>query len=393
MAAASGDSLKILHLLRAPVGGLFRHVLDLARAQAERGHRVGLVADSTRGGARAEQDVAELAPLMAFGVSRVPISRTIGPRDVSALLHVARRVRDVSPDVIHGHGAKGAAYGRLVPRHGAIRAYTPHGGSLFFDWNTPEGVVYLSLERMLRPRTELFMFESAYIQDIFRRKVGEPGARARVVHNGIKASDFVPVVPEPGATDLVFVGELRSPKGIEVLIEAIKRLTDSGHRISATIVGDGRDGDALQAQVKAQGLGGAVRFVGAKPARAGFALGRVVVIPSRAESLPYIVLEAIAAGMPMVVTDVGGIPEIFGPDAGSLIPAGDVDALVRAIRETLRDVGTPEAKLIPLRERLQARLRTGFTVDAMTDAVIAAYRQAMAQRDGSNSAQAQAPGR
>src|SRR5579864_4568884 len=80
--ASPADSLKILHVLRAPVGGLFRHVLDVARGQAERGHRVGLLVDSTTGGARAEAALAELAPQLAFGIERVAIPRQPGLRDI-----------------------------------------------------------------------------------------------------------------------------------------------------------------------------------------------------------------------------------------------------------------------------------------------------------------------
>src|SRR2546425_258510 len=141
-------TLNILHVLRAPVGGLFRHVLDLARGQAARGHRVGLIADAATGGASAEEAFAELSKSLAFGVSRVRMSRQIGPRDVSACAHVTRRAREIAADVVHGHGAKGGAYARLV-RTRAIRVYTPHGGSLHYRWATPSGALYLGLERVL----------------------------------------------------------------------------------------------------------------------------------------------------------------------------------------------------------------------------------------------------
>ncbi|HZN29090.1 MAG TPA: glycosyltransferase family 4 protein, partial [Xanthobacteraceae bacterium] len=124
-----------------------------------------------------------------------------------------------------------------------------------------------------------------------------------------------------------------------MLLEAMALLTQGGRRVTATIVGDGPDRAALQAQAAALGLAAQVRFVGAKPARAGFALGRLLVVPSRAESLPYIVLEAAAVGLPMIATDVGGIPEIFGPDADALVPPGDPAALARAIRRAMQDRG------------------------------------------------------
>ena len=89
----SAASLNIMHILRAPVGGLFRHVLDIARGQAERGHRVGLIVDCTTGGARADAALAELEPLLALGLKRVAIARELGPSDVAALRAIAGHVK------------------------------------------------------------------------------------------------------------------------------------------------------------------------------------------------------------------------------------------------------------------------------------------------------------
>jgi glycosyltransferase involved in cell wall biosynthesis len=370
--------LNVLYVLRAPVGGLFRHVVDLARGVAARGHRVGLIADATTGGAQAEATLAALARELALGLSRVAMSRQIGPRDLTALAHVARRVAEVEADVVHGHGAKGGAYARLAAARRALRVYTPHGGSLHYRWSSPTGAFYLALERALLRRTDLFLFESAYGLDVFRAKVGEPGAAARVVHNGVSEAEFAPVAPDPQATDLAFIGELRALKGIDVLLEAIALLAQGGLPVTATIVGDGPDRAALQAQAAAQGLATRVRFVGAKPARAGFALGRLLVVPSRAESLPYIVLEAAAAAVPLIATRVGGIPEIFGPDAADLVAPGDPAALADAIRAALQHPTTASDAAL----RLQARVRAGFSAGAMAQAVLAGYAQAFARRDG-----------
>jgi glycosyltransferase involved in cell wall biosynthesis len=371
------QSLNVLHVLRAPVGGLFRHVRDLARGQAERGHRVGIVVDALTGGSQAEAALAELSPLLGLGISRVPMSRQIGLRDASAVVHVGRRAGSVAADVLHGHGAKGGAYARLAGSRHAIRAYTPHGGSLHYGWGSPTGFLYLSLERALIARTDLFLFESAYGRDVFRAKLGNPGESALVVHNGVTPAEFAPITTDQAAADLVFVGELRVLKGVDVLIAAIALLKQEGVSLSATIVGEGPDRAAFEAQVRAQDLADSVRFVGAKPARSAFALGRLLVVPSRAESLPYIVLEAAAAGVPLITTRVGGIPEIFGPDSADLVPPGDAAALARAIGLRLRDLATREA-----RARLQVRVREMFSVEAMTDGVLAAYQAVLVRRHG-----------
>jgi glycosyltransferase involved in cell wall biosynthesis len=372
-ATAGGRRFNILHVLRAPVGGLFRHVVDLAGGQAARSHRVGLLVDRATGGAQAEAVLADLAPLLALGVSRLPMSRHIGPSDVAAVAHVGRLASELGVEVLHGHGAKGGAYARLARGTQAIRAYTPHGGSLHYRWGSPSGLLYLALERLMLPRTDLFLFESAYGRGIFEAKLGNPGNRARVVHNGLAAAEFEPITPDPQASDLVFVGELRALKGVDILIEAIAWLKRNGRRVTATIVGAGSDRGAFEAAARAQAVASEVTFAGAHPARAAFPLGRVVVVPSRAESLPYVVLEAAAAGVPIIASAVGGIPEILGTDFPGLVPAEDPGALARAIDLALAQLPERSAAAAALRTRVRAR----FSTDAMTDSVLAAYHDAL----------------
>lgn len=364
-------SLAVLHVFRAPVGGLFRHVVDVVRGQAAAGHRVGIVADATTGGARAEAALAELAPVLALGIRRVPMSRHLGLRDVTAVRRVGQAVRATAADVVHGHGAKGGAYARLAGGR-AVRAYTPHGGTLHFDPRSPLGFVYLHLERALLPRTDLILFESAYARDVYHARVGTPAAPVRVVHNGVTAAEFAPVTPDADARDLVFVGELRRLKGVDVLIEALGLLAAAGRPVSATIVGSGPDADAFKALAQARGLTG-IDFPGALPARQAFARGRVLIVPSRAESLPYIVLEGAAAGLPMLATDVGGIPEIYGPQSPRLLPAEDAPRLADAIRTALAEPAAARAAAQTLRERVRAQ----FSAEAMVDGVLAAYRTAI----------------
>jgi len=231
--AAPESSLKILHIFRAPLGGLFRHVLDLARGQAARGHQVGFIVDSTTGGERADAVLGELLPQLALGILRVPIARELNPTDYRALRTIARRIGEASPDVLHGHGAKGAALTRLSSRApGAIRVYTPHGGSLVYRPGTLSGGFYRSLEWLLKWRTDLFLFESQYAAGLFRAQMGRPPAPLRVVHNGVGDSEFVAVTPDAAATDLVALGELRPVKAFDVLIAALAILKARGRRVS-----------------------------------------------------------------------------------------------------------------------------------------------------------------
>ncbi len=376
-AAFAPASLKIVHVFRAPLGGLFRHVLDAARGQVERGHRVGLILDSTTGGERADAALAELAPHLALGLQRLVIARELSLSDLHALRLISPRITLAAPDVLHGHGAKGAALARLVPSApNAIRVYTPHGGSLVYSPGTISGGFYRRLEWLLRWRTDLFRFESSYAADLFRSEIGRPRAMVRVVRNGVGAAEFAPIAADPAATDIVCVGELRPVKAIDVLIDALAMLKRSGRRVSATIAGEGPQHAELKAQTRRLGVADDVRFIGHCPAREAFAMARMLVIPSRAESLPYIVLEAAAAGMPIIATRVGGIPEIFGPQAVHLIAPDDTAALARAIGAALDD----PASLNRVAQAVQARVRDEFSSTAMVEGGLAAYREAIAMR-------------
>jgi glycosyltransferase involved in cell wall biosynthesis len=373
----SGSSLKIIHILRAPLGGLFRHVIDLVQGQAARGHRVGLFLDSLTGGARAEAIVAELSPCLSLGFERVAIPRELNPRDIPALQRLMQRIAIAAPDVLHGHGAKGAALARLAPNAGqAIRVYTPHGGSLVYSPGTLSGGFYRSLERILNWRTDLFLFESNYAAQLFRAKVSAPRGMVRVVRNGVGPAEFEPVAVRPDATDFVCVGELRPVKGIDVLIDALALLRSTGHRITVTIVGEGPDGDKLKAQAERSGLADAVRFAGFQPARTAFSMGRMLVMPSRAESLPYVVLEAAAAGLPIIATEVGGVPEIFGEKADQLIPRENTAALAAALTSALADPALVQS----IAQRVRSRVRAQFSLGTMVDGGLAAYREALALR-------------
>src|SRR5262249_33591963 len=147
--------------------------------------------------------------------------------------------------------------------------------------------------------------------------------------------EFEPIATQPDATDLVFMGEFRPVKGIDVLVNAIAQLRRDGRIVTATLVGDGPERDALHAQVDRLGLNDVVQFRPAMPARQPQSLGRIMVIPSRAESLPYVVLEAAAAGLPLTTTEVGGVPEIYSGMTEGLVAPEDAGALARAIAHAL----------------------------------------------------------
>jgi glycosyltransferase involved in cell wall biosynthesis len=223
-------------------------------------------------------------------------------------------------------------------------------------------------------RTELFLFESAFARETYQGRIGKPSGLVRTVFNGVTASEFDPVVTAPDATDLVYVGEFRHIKGADLLIDAVARLRATGRSVTLTLGGDGEETGALRTQVERLGLTEAVRFIGHVKARYGFSKGRLLVVPSRGDSMPYVVIEAAAAGIPMIAARIGGIPEIFGPHEAGLFAAGDVGAMADAIAGALAAADRTLARASELRERIFMH----FSQKAMVEGVLAGYREAFA---------------
>jgi glycosyltransferase involved in cell wall biosynthesis len=283
----------------------------------------------------------------------------------------------LKPDVLHGHGAKAGAFIRLRRRsRNKIRIYTPHGGSLHYPLDTFKGAFYSLLERALMNSTDLFLFESAFARDTYQRTIGIPKGLVRCVFNGVTADEFDPIVKADDATDVAYVGEFRHIKGADLLIEAVARLRADGKPVTLTLGGDGEEMDALKAKVQKLGLAEAVRFIGHVKARFGFSKGGLLVVPSRGDSMPYVVIEAAAAGIPMVAARVGGIPEIFGPYTEALFAPSNADAMADAIKTALADPAAAQDRARSLRERVLLH----FSQNAMVEGVLAGYRDAFADR-------------
>lgn len=378
---SSDAPLRILHVLRAPVGGLFRHVLDLAHEQIARGHHVGLIANSLTGGATAAQRLGALEPHLALGLMRLPIHRLPHPSDLSAIIAVNGRIAEVKPDVVHGHGSKGGAYARVSGltsgKQSPIRVYTPHGGSLNYHAGSFAHRVFMVMERLLAARTDALLFESVFIAGRFETFVGKPSGVARTIPNGISPSELEPIAQKPDAADLLYVGEFRSAKGLDTFIEGLALLAQRGTKPKTLFVGDGPERALLEASARRAGVADQISFGAPRPAREAFSHGRLMVVPSRFELLPYIVLEAAGAQIPLIATNVGGMSEIFGPYADRLIVADDPAVLADAIAKALAE--TPEERVQKARI-LANYVGSRFSISGMVDQILQGYRDAIAAR-------------
>ncbi|HEY4202190.1 MAG TPA: glycosyltransferase family 4 protein [Devosiaceae bacterium] len=370
--------LRILQILRAPIGGLFRHVIDLTQELAARGHQIGIVSDSLSSDALTAAKLDLLSASASLGVHSFPMPRVLGWGDVSTPLNIRALADRLDISVLHGHGAKGGMSARLA-RIGSRRAalYTPHGGTLHFKAGSLSGKVFRLAERMLMPQTDALIFESEFARRAYVETICDPACPHPVIHNGLAEPEFVPSPADADAADFIFIGELRALKGVSFLIEAFTSLRRAdGSPATLVIVGDGPDRAQFEQMMKDAGLSERVIFTGAQPARKMFSRGRCVVVPSLAESLPYIVLEASAALKPVIATAVGGVGEIFGPTSAALIKPANTTALQQAM-QTFLDKPDEAARLAETRLQF---IRQGFSVEVMTDAIEALYRQTIDRR-------------
>lgn len=346
------------------MGGLFRHVCDLARGQKALGHDVGLFCDSSTGGDIGDALIDAVQPFCSLGITRVPISKMPGLGDVRCAQLAQKTARDLKVDIIHGHGAKGGLYGRLAGKLAGIKSvYSPHGGSLHYDWASLTGPLFLGTEWALGHAGNGFIFVCEFEKTLFAKKIGLAGRPSRVVHNGLWPEEFKRPALQSDATDLLFVGEMRMLKGVDVLLGALAELNKIAP-VSATLVGEGESIVTFKAMAQELGLGGQVRFMGRRGITEALTMGKLMILPSRNESFPYVVLETIAASTPIIASDVGGISEVL--PASMLVPPGNISALAAKILDALQ-VGTTEA------DQLAKRAANQFGAARMVERIIDFY--------------------
>jgi glycosyltransferase involved in cell wall biosynthesis len=365
--------LRILHCFRSPVGGIFRHVRDLAIEQSRAGHQVGILCDSSTGGAHEARLFETIMPHLSLGLARMPIDRSITPRDIAAFWRSYKEIRSLRPDVLHGHGAKGGAMARLagtllrVNRYSVSRFYSPHGGSLHFDRSRWSGWTVFKLERLQEWFTDGLVFVCEFEYRSYTDKVGRPFRRHEVVYNGVGEADFEIVPENPDAAHFLYVGMLRDLKGPDIFVDAFAKTERLLKRpLSAMMIGDGPQKQKYLDMMTVRGLGRRISMLPAMNIREAFARSQNVIVPSRAESMPYIVLEALAAGRTVIASDVGGISEVLGEDSAALVPPGDSDALARAMAEAITTPGWQQANM-PERERFHAIFSSKTMASHITD--------------------------
>jgi glycosyltransferase involved in cell wall biosynthesis len=315
------------------------------------------------------------------GVRFVPlrhVRRAISPwRDLLGLVELLRLCRRERPDILHANSSKAGVLGCLagflagVP----IRVFTAHGWA-FMAFSGMKARPYLWGHRLIRRLATCIVCVAEQERALGLAMHACAVGRTTVIHNGVDVRATARTRPHDGAPTIVTVGRLKPPKDYVTLLQALGRL--DGESFRAQLLGDGPDRATIEDEIRKQRLEGAVALLGVRhdvPARLTEA--DVFALASTSEGLPVSIIEAMAAGLPVVATAVGGVPElVVDGETGVLVPARDVDALARALGRLVRD---PELRA-RLGEAGRKRAEALFDLPRFREAHLGLYRSLLVQR-------------
>ena len=354
----------------AEVGGAQSYVVALLPVLSER-FDVTVAAH----GAGPVREAAEALGLRFAALRHV--RRPISPwRDALALAELVRLLRRERPDVLHASSSKAGVLGRVaawatgVP----IRIFTVHGWA-FAARSGASSAVYRWADRLVSPLTTATICVSE-----LERASGLAARTCRadrtvVIPNAVDVRGTPRARLDASRPRLIAVGRLRPPKDFGTLLRALASLPADG--FDAAIVGDGPERPALERELGELGLRERVSLEGERRDVPSLLAGSdVFVLSSRSEGLPVSVLEAMAAGLPVVASAVGGVAElVLDGETGLLVPPADQAALAAALWRLVADAG--------LRRRLgaagRARAETLFDLDAFRRAHVELYSRELAR--------------
>jgi glycosyltransferase involved in cell wall biosynthesis len=275
--------------------------------------------------------------------------------------HVARRCGELGIRHLHAHfGTNSATVAMLAHVLGGPRwSMTVHGPE---EFDAPQALALA--DKMARAAFTVAVSSFGRSQLCRWARVTD-WPRLHIVHCGIDPAAFPdPAPPPPGGPHLVAIGRLAEQKGFPVLIAALAQVAADLPGARLTLVGDGPLRAGLEAQAQAAGLADRVRFAGWQDeagVRAALAGAQALALPSFAEGLPVVAMEAMAAGRPVIGTLIAGIPELVVPgETGWLVPAGDAAAFAGAIRSL---AATPPDRLAAMGAAARARALARHDVD------------------------------
>jgi glycosyltransferase involved in cell wall biosynthesis len=375
--------LHVLHVIEATIGGARRHVVDACRGLAGRGVETTLVCAALREPAM-RRDMEELRG-HGVDVCELPMLRAIRPHvDFGHLLELRRLLRERKPDVVHTHSSKAGVLGRLASRSTGVgaRVHTPHTFAFLFGamFGSRSRRLFRAVERSLAASTDRFIAVSQNEAATFAGAGFIPSEKVRVVPNGVDPQRWGAAQPvgrstlgvPAGAPCVAVVGLLNVAKGQDL---ALRALAEPGlEALHLLVVGHGELLGAYTALASELGVAARTHFLGWRDDTPRLLKSvDALLLPSRWEGMPYIVLEAMAASLPVVATRVDGARGVLEEArCGVLCDVDSVESIAAGLRRLLALDTRGRAELAV---RGRAAVEARYTLDRMVDGLVAVYRE------------------
>lgn len=381
-AGLSERPLRILQIIEPSGGGSGRHFIDLCGGLSERGHHVHAIFSPVRA---EERFVRELRSRGLARVDAVPMSRAPSPSDVSVFRRVSQIRRGAGPfDIVHGHSSKAGGVARLrFPGRHTPRVYTPHAFRTMDPTLGSAGrLVYGGVEVLLG---RFFSDHIICVSDEEYRHalaVGIPADRLSVVVNGVSPPPEIERdsirarlgIPE-AAFVFGFVGRLSPQKAPERLVQAFGQIADRFSGAHVLMIGSGELDGEVRAEIARCGASDRVHLAQDISGPVAMAAFDALVMSSRYEAMSYVMLEAAAAGKPIVTTDIGGAATVVKDGENGRIVANDDDTT--ALADAMLTLSEPAVRSRFTTAALARR--SGYSVDRMIDLTETVYRRLAGQ--------------
>jgi glycosyltransferase involved in cell wall biosynthesis len=378
--------IRVLQIVtRLAVRGVPYHVLNLAAGLDKRRYETAVLAGRSDPG---EGSLLEDARSRGIAVIELPLlQRQIDPMtDVRAFAAVYRLLRSGRYHLVHTHISKAGFIGRLAARCAGVPVvvHTYHGWAQEVHDESAAGRVLLACEKLAaRASDAVIAVSDSVVEDALANGIGTRPLYS-VVPNGIDLTRFqrseVPSDPSvlEGKPLVGAVGSMTSEKGFEVLLDAMVEVKRGFPHARLFVIGDGPLRADLENQAGRLELGETVKFLGrVEDVRSWLYAFDIVVQPSLREGQGLALLEAMAAGCPVIASRVGGIPDfVEDHETGLLIPPGDSGALAGAICQLAGDEKRRQALARSGRERV----RSSYSLERMIGGVETLYESLLAAK-------------
>lgn len=374
--------IKILHVVRPAAGGMKNHLINLVRYTDKSRFSVAVACPPN----------TELwEELYALGVEMVPITLVgeLSPTKDYAVVHtLVKYLHQSKTTILHAHSSKGALVGRIAAAiaRTPIVVFTAHNSIFYEEWPEWKKRLFATVEKFLARFTDkIITVSDALKQEVLERE-GLSAKLLTTIYNGIEIEKFVPEtdikltrrslnIPELGPV-IGTIARLAPQKGVSYFLKAASLLKE--YQVNFLVVGDGPLREELEKEVNELGLKNRVIFAGQRENIPEIlAMLDIFALSSVTEGLPLTILEAMAAGKPVVATRVGGIPEaILEGKTGLVVAPKDPEALAVALasllgeRDRISRMGANGLKLV----------REKFTVESMVQRTIELYNQLLIEK-------------